>query len=241
MFLSKDVQQLIADKLLFEDIRSWSQAYPLSLVNNHNYWKNRLNTVLILKGFRREGDNVTEYHQFQDTPFTVYGQINYVLDIEDDDFVEDEMLFLAARFGSYDLINIVMQWDNNPNNGLQGSIAGNCEEIVKYFIKLGADDWNAGLFQAINDDNLYWAKKMIEYGADDIRVAFIEAAQLGRLEICNYLIEKHEEIGWEYKPNLDLTDMLSISYEFQNKKLYEWVIHHKDYHKIDRSIREQYH
>lgn len=237
---NKDIQQLIADKLPFEDIRNWSKAYPLSLTDNHNYWKQRLDTILQSEGFRGDGDSVSEYMTYRETPFVVYSQADDVLDIEGDDFIDEDMLFLAARSGSYDLVDMLMQWFNVPSIGMQGAVAGNNEEMVNYFIKLGADDWNSGLYQGVNDDNLYWVKKMIQYGADEIDGAFREAVALNRLEIWEYFIENREELNWEYNPRSDLVYILMTGHNFNDKNMVEWVIRNKDYEKIPTEIREKY-
>jgi hypothetical protein len=147
---------------------------------------------------------------------TKLGQLEIVQQIINTFPIDIEyVLNIAAKYGPLQWVDFLykQQIQNNfnskrletiINNAFAYAAQGGSQDIISYFLNLGANRYDLGLRRAVLGkdrklDNISIVNKMLELGADDLEQASVNAALDGNIELLDYLLKNNPIlVDYEY-------------------------------------------
>ena len=115
------------------------------------------------------------------------------------------------------------------NDGLSAAVRGRNLKLIKYFIKKGADDWNAALNSAVTIGDIDLIKLFISKGTKRWNDGLFGAAQSGNKELIDFFVDKgardfstalYMAVAGGYKDIIKYIEKLQIIQELKEYKIY---------------------
>lgn len=98
---------------------------------------------------------------------------------------------IAVSNQSLAMVELLVQNDADPNQGIEEAISRENVSITAYLIQSGAETLKPEYIQeAVKKENLELSKLLIEKGTSDVNDAIVAATQTANVEITEYLLDK---------------------------------------------------
>ncbi len=106
-------------------------------------------------------------------------------------YIYDYAMFDAAIGGHKNLVEFfIKKGANDWNWGMRGAAEGGHKDLVEFFIDKGANNWNIGMYGAAEGGHKDLVEFFIEKGAKDWNWGMYGAAKGGHKDLVEFFIEK---------------------------------------------------
>lgn len=104
---------------------------------------------------------------------------------------ENRGLFDVAKSGELEVVKLFLKRGADLlDYGLFGAVSGNHIEIIDFLIDKGANNFNAALVHASAHGNLELTKYLLDKGADDLYSVLVNAVHNNRVELVEFFLNK---------------------------------------------------
>ena len=102
----------------------------------------------------------------------------------------DNRIAIASKEGKEDWVNLLLEYNADPNLGMTGAVENQHTSIVKTLLDSGASAEDPSLIYKASNGNLEIVKYLVELGGADPEGARNSAIQANNLEMLSYLLDQ---------------------------------------------------